>query len=114
MTRLTHFPYRMRQRPDLSSGLFLWSFRRLAQEFHGIDLQDIRELSHDFQACVVGRALFKSAEIGAIQVGLVSQTLLRQPFLMPQTAEIDGECLAQIHGADTAAGSILTNGVYYT
>lgn len=95
-------------KPGPISGLSLTGSRRLLQELGRLDPKDIGKLADDLQPDVRD-ALFQLAHIGPVYIGLMRQILLRNALRMPKTAQVDGEGLAQIHGASRWPCRLLTN-----
>src|SRR5207302_1990554 len=75
----------------------LWQFQQLG----GLDIQDRCQLSENLQTGVIA-AFFELAQIAAADLRLVSEIILREPSFVPQTAQIGGEHLSQVHARSEA------------
>lgn len=95
-------------KPGPISGLPFAGSGWLLQELGRFDPKDIGELADDLKPDV-GNALLQLAHISPVDVGLMCQVLLRNALRMPKTAQVDGEGLAQIHGASRRSRRLLTN-----
>lgn len=79
-----------RRRRDLAFSATLgWK----PEELSGFDPQDIHELPDNLDADV-GHFAFDLADVGPVDSSLMRQGFLRNPFLMPDPAQIGGKELA--------------------
>ena len=76
-------------------GRCIW-WREL-QEHADIYIQRRRQ-AVDHVHAGVERPILDTADVGAIHIGLSSQSFLRQPFLAAEEAQIPSEAVPTIHG----------------
>jgi hypothetical protein len=69
---------------------------RFLEELGWVHPQDVSQLPDDLQPDVCDSSL-DPAHVGPVDSGVVGQLFLGQPPLMPKTAKVGGEELAQVH-----------------
>jgi hypothetical protein len=73
----------------------------------GIDIQDRRQPVDHIDCRAVSTA-FQRADVGAINIGLVSQRLLRQALRVSSLPQIAGEDLSYVHTPEASALSCIS------
>ena len=69
---------------------------RSCKELNWVDLQHLSKLPDDFQADI-GHGALDSADVGTIHARLICQILLGNTPVVPDTAQIGRESMAEVH-----------------